>query len=361
MQIGIVGLPYSGKSTLFSTLLSHKSADESGKLKHEAERGVVKVPDDRLDQLTKMFNPKKQVNTTIEFVKVPGLDHDSHKDTGLPSQFLSNVKTVDVILLLVRSFDNELYPHPMNSIDPVRDINFIKTEFILSDLSIIENRYEKLEKLIMKTQVDKDKRELAVLKKCRDFLEQEQPIIDLDLNEQDQLLIRGYQFLTMKPILHVLNITESDLPKSETLVNDIKTHLSSEAKVIALSAEIEKEISELDPEDAQVFLEDLAITEPAMAKLINAAYDLLGLQSFFTVGEDECRAWTIRKGTIAQKAAGVIHSDLEKGFIRAEVVSYDKLMELGSMQNCKSKGELRLEGKEYIVQDGDIISVRFNV
>ena len=361
MQIGIVGLPYSGKSTLFSTLLAHKSIDESGKHKHETERGVVKVPDERLNQLTKMYNPEKQVNATIEYVKVPGLDQDSHKDTGLPSQFLSNVKTVDVILLLIRTFENELYPHPMNSIDPIRDIKFIRTEFILSDLAIIENRYTKLEKLILKTQVDKDKKELAILKKCQDFLEQERPLIELGLDDHDEFLIRGFQFLTIKPILYVLNISESDLPKSENIVSDIRNNLSPSAMVIALSAEIEMEIAELDPEDAQAFLQDLEIDEPATAKLIHASYGLLGLQSFFTVGDDECRAWTIRRGTKAQKAAGEIHSDLEKGFIRAEVVTYNQLMEAGSMHACKDKGILRLEGKEYIVRDGDIISVRFNV
>jgi GTP-binding protein YchF len=361
MQIGIVGLPFTGKSTLFSTLLEHKSSDGGGKYKQDAERGIVVVPDDRLDKLTEMFVPEKQINATIEFVKVPGLDQESHKDTGLPSQFLSNIKTVDVILLLVRTFESELYPHPSDTIDPMRDIKFIQTEFILSDLSIIENRYEKLEKLIMKTQVDKDKRELAVLEKCRDFLEEERPLIQLDINESEELLIRGYQFLTLKPVLYVMNIPESDLSQTAKIISEMTQKLSPGSKIIALSAEIEKEIAQLEPEDAQVFLEDLSISEPATAKLINASYELLGVQSFFTVGEDECRAWTIRTGTIAQKAAGVIHSDLEKGFIRAEVVSYDKLMELGSMQNCKSKGELRLEGKEYIVKDGDIISVRFNV
>ena len=361
MQIGIVGLPFSGKSTLFSTLMARKSQDDSGKFKQEAERGIITVPDTRLDRLTEMFNPRKQVNATIEYIRVPGLDQESHKNTGLPSQFLSNIKTVDVILLLIRAFENEIYPHPLNSVDPVRDIKFIETEFILSDLSLIESRYEKLEKLIMKTQVEKDKRELAVLKKCRDILEQERPIRDLDLDESEELLIRGYQFLTMKAVLYTLNISENDLSKADTLISGISAQLSSNPQILALSVEIEKEISELEPEDARVFLEDLNITEPATAKMIHASYKLLGLHSFFTVGEDECRAWTIRKGTRAQKAAGVIHSDLEKGFIRAEVVSYDQLMELGSMQACKDKGVLRLEGKEYVVQDGDIVNVRFNV
>jgi GTP-binding protein YchF len=246
-------------------------------------------------------------------------------------------------------------------VNPIRDINFIQTEFILNDLAVIEGRYEKLEKLIMKTQVDKDKRELAVLKKCRDILEEERPLIELNLDENEELLIRGYQFLTMKPMLYVLNIPESEIARSENYITDIKSSLSPDAVVIALSAEIEKEIAELDSDDAQVFLDDLEISEPATAKLINASYKLLGLQSFFTVGDDECRAWTIRKGTRAQKAAGVIHSDLEKGFIRAEVVAFTDLIELGTMQACREKGVLRLEGKEYVVQNGDIISVRFNV
>ena len=213
----------------------------------------------------------------------------------------------------------------------------------------------------MKTQVEKDKRELAVLKKCLDLLEQEHPLIELGLDEYEELLIRGYQFLTIKPILYVLNISESDLPKSEKIVSDIRDTLSPSAMVIALSAEIEMEIAELDPEDAQAFLQDLEIDEPATAKLIHASYGLLGLQSFFTVGEDECRAWTIRRGTKAQKAAGVIHTDFEKGFIRAEVISYDDFVEFGGEQGAKEAGKNRLEGKEYIVQDGDVMHFRFNV
>lgn len=361
MQIGIVGLPFSGKSTLFATLLAHKSQDEAGKFKSEAERGIVKVPDERLDKLTTMYNPKKQVNTTIEYVKVPGIDQDTHKGGGLPAQFLSNIKTVDVILLLSRAFENEMYPHPMDTIDPLRDINFIETEFLLSDLTMIEGRIEKLEKLVMKTQVDRDKKELAVLKKFQTTLEEEKPLRTLTLAENDEILIRGYQFLTLKPLLYVINIAESDLGNTTKIEADTKARLAEGSVVTALSVEIEREISQLDPADAKVFLEDLNISEPATSKLINASYDLLGLQSFFTVGDDECRAWTIRKGTKAQKAAGVIHSDLEKGFIRAEVVAYNDLISLGSIQACREKGLFRLEGKEYIVQDGDIISVRFNV
>ncbi len=361
MQIGIVGLPFSGKSTLFDTLLVHKSIDESRKFKTESERGIVKVPDDRLDQLTKMFNPQKQINATIEYLKIPGIDKEDHRGSGLPAQFLSSVKYVDTILLMVRNFENELYPHPMDTIDVQRDINYINSEFLLNDLSIVETRIEKLEKLVMKTQNEKDKRELKVLHNCREYLENEKPLRELKLDDQEEFLIRGFQFLTIKPLLYVINIEENDIKKSEQIITDIGDLITPGTKVTALSAEIEKEISQLDKEDANVFLEDLNITEPATAKLIRVSYELMGLQSFFTVGEDECRSWTISKNTIAQKAAGVIHSDMEKGFIRAEVVSFNDFIKYGSLNACKEKGVLRLEGKDYIVSDGDIIGIRFNV
>jgi GTP-binding protein YchF len=361
MQIGIVGLPFSGKSTLFETLLTHKSHDSAGKYRSEAERGIVQVPDERLYKLTTMFNPQKEVPATIEYVKVPGLDKEGHQGTGLPNQFLSNTKTVDLILVMIRAFENDVYPHPMGSINPQRDINFINSEFLLNDLSIIENRIDKLEKLVMKTQNEKDKKELAVLKKCQAVLEEERPIRALDLSQTEQLVIKGFQFLSAKPILFVINIGEDDISKGNTLIGELGNFIDDQCALTILSAEIEKEISQLDDEDAKVFLADLNIAEPATEKLIKESYNLLGLISFFTVGEDECRAWTIQQNTNAQKAAGTIHTDMEKGFIRAEVVGYDTLISEGSLNSCKEKGLLRLEGKEYLVQNGDIISVRFNV
>jgi GTP-binding protein YchF len=361
MQIGIAGLPFSGKSTLFETLLAHKSHDSSGKFRSEAERGIVIVPDDRLDKLSAMFNPRKTVNATIDYIKVSGLDQEGHKGSGLPSQFLSNMKTVELILVVIRAFENEVYPHPMGGVNPQRDINFINSEFLLNDLSIIENRVDKLEKLVMKTQVEKDKNELNVLKKCQSSLEEERPIRELDLTSQEELIIKGFQFLSAKPLLYVLNIAEGDLSQSETIIAEYQKDIGAGCDLTTMSAEIEKEISQLEESDAAVFLADLKITEPATKKLIRVSYDLLGLISFFTVGEDECRAWTIRAGTLAQKAAGTIHSDMEKGFIRAEVVSFDTLINEGGWQACKEKGVLRLEGKEYNVKDGDIMSIRFNV
>jgi len=361
MKIGIVGLPFSGKSTLFATLMAHLSDEAGQKHKHEAERGIVKVPDPRLDKLFAMFKPRKQVNATIEYVKVPGFEQEGHRGSGLPAQFLANVKTVDVILMLVRAFENALYPHPLEKIDAARDINFMQTEFMLNDLSIIENRVEKLAKLILKTQDDHDKRELAVLEKCKVFLESEHPISELDLDEHELQLIHNYQFLTAKPVLYVINVGENDIKSIARITGGIKQKLGKDMVITGLSAEIEHEISRLEPEDAQAFMEDLGIDEPATDKLIHASYRLLGLQSFFTFGENECRAWTIRAGTSALKAAGIIHSDMEKGFIRAEVVSFEDLDREGSIAACREKGLWRLEGKDYVVRDGDILTIRFNV
>ena len=361
MQIGIVGLPFSGKSTLFETLLSHIKHDPTGKYKNEAERGIVQVPDERLIALSKMFSPQKTIKATIEYLKVQGLEKEGHKGSGFPGQFLSNMKLVELILVMIRNFQNDVYPHPMGKIDPQRDINFINSEFLLNDLAVIENRIEKLEKLVMKTQSEKDKKELDVLKKCQSTLEEEKPIRELELSSQEELIIKGFQFLSAKPLLFVLNIEESDISQAAAIIESYHLTIGKRCSITALSAEIEKEISQLEEDDAADFLSDLNIDEPATKKLIRLSYDLLGLISFFTVGEDECRAWTIRRGTPAQKAAGTIHTDMEKGFIRAEVVPYETLIAEGSWNACKDKGLLRLEGKEYVVQDGDILSIRFNV
>ena len=361
MQIGIVGLPYSGKSTIFSTLLSHRTEIQAG-ARQSTEKGIVKVPDSRLDKLTTMFNPKKQVNATIEYIKVPGLESSEGKSVqGLPAQFLANTKTVDAIVVVIRQFENEFYPHPMNRVNPAADIEFINGEFLLSDLTVVETRFEKLEKLVLKTQDEKDKRELALMTNLKEQLEQEKPLRELEFSENELMLMKSFQFITAKPILYVVNISEDQISKASEIETGLQKYLTPNCALTSLSAEIEKEISELPEDDATVFMDDLGIAEPALNKLIRTSYDLLNLISFFTVGEDECRSWTIRKGTHAQKAAGVIHSDLEKGFIRAETVHYDDLVATGSLNACKDKGLLRLEGKDYIVKDGDILNIRFNV
>jgi len=360
MQIGIVGLPYSGKSTIFSTLLKHKTSDTvTGK--QAAERGIVKVPDPRLDQLTALINPKKQVNTSIEYIKVPGLDKESGQSQGLPSQFITNLKNVDALLIVIRNFENEYYPHPFNRVNPAADIEFINSEFLLSDLMLVEARIEKLQIMVPKTQNEQDKRILDLMIKLKDQLDQEKPIREFDLNIDEQFIIKGYQFLTAKPILYVINVQEDQIKKEDLLEKELSQYITKNCAIASLSAEIEKEISDLDVEDAVAFMEDLGIAEPALNKLIRKSYELLGLISFFTVGDKECRSWTIRSGSNAQKAAGAIHSDLEKGFIRAETVHYTDLLANKSLAQCKEKGILRLEGKEYLVKDGDVLTIRFNV
>jgi hypothetical protein len=360
MQIGIVGLPFAGKTTIFSTLLKHKSA-EAGYHKHEAERGIVKVPDARLDRLTAIFNPRRQVNATIEYVKVPGFEGDGKEPKGLPPQFIANLKNVDAILLVVRDFDNATYPHPFGRIDPAKDIAFINSEFWLSDLAIVEARLERLEKSAAKTKDEKNQKDLALMKRCKERLDQEKPLRELELAVDEERLLKGYQFLTLKPLLYVINISEGKIPTAAEIEKSLANLVTPRCALTSLSAEIEREISELSAEDAAVFMADLGIKEPALNKLIRTSYELMGLISFFTTGEDECRSWTIRAGTNAQQAAGVIHTDLEKGFIRAETVHYDDLIKHGSFNACKEKGLLRLEGKDYIVKDGDILNIRFNV
>ena len=359
MQIGIVGLPFSGKSTLFTTLLSHKTSAADYKAKHIAERGVINVQDERLDQLTALFKPRSKVNATIEYVKVPGLD--SQNENGLSTQFFANLKSVDEIILVIRAFEDEMYPHPLGRIDPVSDLQFASTEFLLSDLVIIENRLERLEKQIKKVRNEADEHERDLLLKCKTALENETPLRNMAFTAEEDKILKGFQFLTAKPLLIVVNIEESELKHVENCENEYKYFNSDNVSVIPLCLKIEKEISELDPDDQAMFLEEMGIQEPALYRLIRKSYGLLWLISFFTVGEDECRSWTIRKGINAQLAAGAIHSDLERGFIRADVVACTDLIQNGSLPACRAKGVLRLEGKDYIVKDGDVMEIRFNV
>lgn len=360
MEIGIVGLPYSGKTTLFSTLLNLK-VDAGNQGKTSSERGVIKVPDDRLEKLTALFNPKKEIKATIEFVKVQGLDGDGSTAHGLPAQFMANLKNVDAILVMVRDFENDFYPHPLGRIDASKDIEFINSEFILSDLAIVETRVEKLEKQVLKIKDENLKRELDVMKKLQAQLEEEKPIRELDLSTDELHILKAYQFLTAKAILFVINIAENKIGTELSIEEKLSSFKGKNCEITSLSAEIEKEISELSKEDAAVFIDDLGIKEPALQKLIRQSYELLGLISFFTVGEDECRAWTIRKNSTAPKAASAIHDDFERGFIRAEVIAFEDLIKHGSEAKCRDVGVLKTEGKNYIVKDGDVMHFLFNV
>jgi len=360
MQIGIVGLPLSGKTTLFQTL-TKTHLDPSTIAKGETHQAVIKVPDERLDKLYDIFKPKRKVNATIEIVDVVGLQKGETGSPQFTNNFLSKVKTNDALVQVVRLFENEFAPHPFGSIDMMRDINTFETEFIVSDLSIVENRLDKIKKQIQKTQDENLKKEIPVLEKCLEYLNKEIPLRDADLTKDEIRILRAYQLLTLKPMLIALNLDESLINKEDEFFNIlIKKKLSKNTRVLAFYGKIEMELSELSDEEAKEFMKEYGIKESALTKLIREAYDLLGLQSFFTVGEDEVRAWTIRKGMNAQEAAGEIHTDFFNKFIRAEVVHYDDFIKYGSFAKAKEFGAWRLEGKEYIVKDGDILTIRHN-
>lgn len=358
MQIGIVGLPFSGKSTLFQTI-TKTLLDTSHLSRPETHLAVIKVPDVRLDKLTEIFNPKKKVNATIEFIDVAGLKSDDSGAVKFSGNFLANVKNNDALILVVRLFKDESVVHPNGSIDMMRDINMFETEFILSDLGIIEKRIENLKKQILKTQDDVMKRELALLEKCNAHLQNDKPLRDLELSKEELTTLKTYQLLSAKPLLIALNCDETQTAEKDSYLNQlVKTKVGKHSKALAFFGKIEFEMSELSEDDAKMFMAEYSISESALNGIIRESYSLLGLQSFFTVGEDECRAWTIKKGMNAQEAAGEIHTDFYNKFIRAEVVHYDDFIKAGSFAEAKEIGAWRLEGKEYIVKDGDIISVR---
>ncbi len=359
MQIGIVGLPYSGKSTLFQTI-TRTHLDPTALAKSEAHHAIVKVPDARLDRCAGIFSPKSTIHATIEFVDVVGLKKGESGSTQFTTNFLSNVKTNDALVQVVRLFANDTVPHPDGSIDHLRDITAFETEFILSDLAIVETRIERIRKQLQKTNDEIARKELPLLEKCYDILQQERPLREAALSADEQRLLKTYQLLSVKPMLIALNLDETQRSRAGALCDEVaKFKGGANTKAMMFFGKVEMELSELSDEEAPLFMSEYGITESALTALIRQSYDLLGLQSFFTVGEDECRAWTIRKGMTAQEAAGAIHSDFVQKFIRAEVVHYDDFIEYGgSFAKVKEKGLWRLEGKEYVVREGDIISIR---
>jgi len=362
MKIGIVGLPLSGKTTLFNALTGSSVDTGFSGAKEEAHHAEVKVPDERLDNLNDIFQPEKKVPAVIEYIDLAGLTAtENEKKSGFSDQFLGHIRTVDAILVLLRQFKSDSVPHPLNSIDPERDLNTIEAEFILSDLNIIENRMARLEKEMKAKKKTADVREYDFLQKCRSFLEQEKPLREMDISDEEERLVRGYQFLTQKPLIICINIGEDDLANRDQIASSFQSYAERvKSTVVAISAQLEMEIQQLSEEDATVFREDVGIEHSAMDTLIRVSYNLLGLISFFTV-EKHVRAWTIPVGTKAPQAAGAVHTDFERGFIRAEVVHYDDFIKRKNMQQCKADGVLRLEGKEYVVKDGDIINFRFAV
>jgi hypothetical protein len=359
MQIGIVGLPFSGKSTLFQAI-TRTHLDPSALARTEAHHAVVKVPDRRLTALSELFSPKSTVNATIEFVDVVGLKKGESGSAQFTTNFLASVKTNDALVQVVRAFANDAVPHPEGSVDVARDIATFETEFVLSDMAILETRIERLKKQVMKAGDETAKKELGILERCLAALTGEKPLRDIGFSKDESLVLKTYQLLTSKPMLVALNFDESQQPKAASIVDGITLAKGTpNTGIVGFFGKIDMEMSELSESEAGVFMKEYGITESALDTLIRSSYDLLGLHSFFTVGEDECRAWTIRKGMTAQEAAGVIHSDFFNKFIRAEVVSYDHFMAAaGSFAKAKEAGHWRLEGKEYVVKDGDILSIR---
>lgn len=359
MQIGIVGLPFSGKSTLFQTI-TKKHLNSFDLIKKDAHRAIVKVPDRRLDILSSLFSPKSTVYATIEFVDVVELNNGDPDSPQFSSTFLSNVKTNDACVQVVRMFSNEAVPHIDGALDVLRAISSFETEIILSDLLIIEARIDRIKKQLKKSTNKVLESELLLLEKCRKFLENGNPLRKVIFSKEDMLPLKTYQLLSMKPMLIALNLDETQLTDANENVKRVSEKMEGRnTKVVSFFGKIEMEMSELSEEDANVFMAEYNIKESALDILIRESYALLGLLSFFTVGEDECRAWTIKNGMNAQEAAGVIHSDFIDTFIRAEVVAYDHFIAAnGSFAKMKESGHWRLEGKEYVIKDGDIITIR---
>ena len=364
MKIGIVGLPNVGKSTLFNAIT--KAGAESANYPFctiEPNIGMVTVPDNRIDVLTKMYDSDKTTYATIEFVDIAGLVKGASKGEGLGNKFLSHIRETDAIAHIVRCFEDEKIVHVEGRIDPIDDIETISLELIFSDIETINKRMERVTKLL-KSGDKKAKEEKELLDRLLIHLEAGKPVRTFEMNEDENALIKDIYLLTSKPTIYVANVSEEQIDNMENdpYVLKVKDYASKEnAKVIVLCAKLEEDLSELDDEDRIALMQDYGIKESGLDKLIKASYSLLGLISFLTAGKQEVRAWTIKEGTKAPQAAGKIHSDFERGFIKAEVVSYDDLIKYGSMNATKEKGLVRLEGKDYIVKDGDIILFRFNV
>ena len=364
LTAGIVGLPNVGKSTLFNAIT--RAGAESANYPFctiDPNVGIVEVPDERLNNLTEVVKPKKTVPTAFEFTDIAGIVKGANKGEGLGNQFLSHIRQVDAICQVVRCFEDENITHVSGKIDPIDDIETINLELILADLETVSRRYERTEKLAR--QKDKEAvQQYNVMKKLKDNLESEIPARAISFSKEELKIVKQLHLLTAKPVLYVANVSEDAIIEVENneYVQRVKEFAGKEeAQVIVVSAKIEEEIAELDQAEKEEFLKELGIEQSGLDQLITASYHLLGLATYFTAGEQEVRAWTFKKGIKAPQAAGIIHTDFERGFIRAEVVSYTDLMDAGSMVQARENGKVRLEGKEYEVKDGDVIHFRFNV
>ena len=364
LTAGIVGLPNVGKSTLFNAITKKNILAANYPFATiDPNVGVVTVPDKRLEYLNNLYLPKSLVPTTYEFTDIAGLVKGASSGEGLGNKFLSHIREVDAIVEVVRCFEDKNIIHVENTVDPIRDIEIINVELILADLEVVENRLGRIGK---KAVMSKDKdmiKEAELLEKLKEALLQNLPLRRINLDEDELKLIKAFNLLTLKPMIYMANISEEDLLNDgNEYVDMVRGYASSEnASVITVCAKMESELAELSDEDKELFLQDLGINESGLDKLIYATYDLLGLATYFTAGSDECRAWTFKKGMKAPECAGIIHSDFERGFIRAEVMSYDDLELYGDEKTVREKGRMRLEGKDYEMQDGDICHFRFNV
>ena len=363
LTAGIVGLPNVGKSTLFNAITKAGALAANYPFATiDPNVGIVEVPDSRLNKLTEMVKPKKTIPTTFEFTDIAGIVKGASKGEGLGNKFLSHIREVDAICQVVRAFDDENVTHVSGRVNPLDDIEVINMELVLADLESVEKRLPRIEK--MARQKDKTaEMEMRILSRIKEALENGDPVRSLDFNEEDQRYVNQAQLLTTKKMLYIANVGEDEIGDEDNdKVKAIREYAAKEdSEVIVISAKIEEEIATLDDEDREMFLEDLGIEEPGLDVLIRTTYDLLGLSTYFTAGVQEVRAWTFRQGMTAPQCAGIIHTDFERGFIRAEVTSYDDYVEHGGEQGAKEAGKQRLEGKEYIMQDGDIVHFRFNV
>ncbi|MFS0725808.1 redox-regulated ATPase YchF [Paenibacillus sp. 1P07SE] len=364
LSCGIVGLPNVGKSTLFNAIT--QAGAESANYPFctiDPNVGIVEVPDERLDKLTELVVPNKTVPTAFEFIDIAGIVKGASKGEGLGNKFLAHIREVDAIVHVVRCFQDENITHVDGKVDPLSDIQTINLELILADVDSVEKRIERSRKN-MKGGDKKYAQEVELLERIKEALYEDKPVRSMELTDDERLLIRDLHLLTIKPVLYAANVSEGEVADSDNnpYLKQVREFAAAEnAEVVPISAKVEAEIAELEGEDKDMFLEELGLEESGLNRLIKAAYKLLGLYTYFTAGVQEVRAWTIRKGMKAPQAAGVIHTDFERGFIRAEVVSYDDLVAAGTMNAAKERGQLRLEGKEYVVKDGDVMHFRFNV